>query len=190
MRQVRWWTVIVVAASVLSGCAALTSDGPRPVDSDIAALLDPQLTPSVSGPAAPQQKVAVAWVKGGQLELRDRVVSARTRQDELDAALLELVAGPDPLEGDRGLTTLVPPDVVLLGDVKRARAAIELALVTPPGPGTLPLVVGQIALTALSVSGVRSVVFTVDGVVTEVPLPDSGGLTRVVTARDYRDVLR
>jgi spore germination protein GerM len=190
MRTV-WAVGAALAASVaLSGCAALTSDGARPVDEDIAVLLEPQVSPSATGTTAPSQQVAVAWVRGRDLELAERLVPASTRQDELDAALLELVAGPDPLERDRGLTTLLPPDVVLVGDVKRARAVVDLTLTTPPGAGTLPLVVGQIAMTALSVSEVRSVVFTVDGVPTEVPLPRTGDLARVVTERDYRTVLR
>ena len=118
---------------------------------------------------------------------------ADTRQERLDAALAVLLDGPLPLEQQEGFTTLLPPDVQVTGEVRRARVVIELdgghrarARWAAPrrraggGDG------------ACRWRGVRSVVFTVDGVPTAVPLPGDGSgqdTARVVRLSDYRSVL-
>jgi hypothetical protein len=73
--------------------------------------------------------------------------------------------------------------------VKRRRVLIELTVDTGIESVGLPLAVGQIAVTALAVPRVRTVVFSVDGLPTSVPLPGGRGDASVVRLSDYRTVL-
>lgn len=186
--------VALVTALVTAGCSVPAGDAPRPVDSDIAALLEPEITPTPTVTAtAGEQLLTVTWVRGDKLIRVGRLGVASTRQERLDAALAVLLDGPLPLGQQKGFTTLLPPDVQVAGEVKRVRAVIELTVGTGLEPGGLPLAVGQVAVTALSVARVRTVVFTVDGVPTAVPLPGDDGsgrdTARVVRLSDYRSVL-
>jgi spore germination protein GerM len=197
MRRHRAWPrvagvlALVTTTLLTAGCSVPAGDTPRPVDSDIAALLEPEIVPTPTQTAG-ERLLTVTWVRGDTLVRVGRLGVADTRQDRLDVALAELLDGPLPLGQQKGLTTLLPPDVQVTGEIKRSRAVIALTVGTGLEPGGLPLAVGQVAVTALSVARVRTVVFTVDGVPTEVPLPDddSGRDTaRVVRLSDYRSVL-
>lgn len=183
----------LLAALTTAGCSVPAGDTPRPVDSDIAALLEPEITPTPTPTeTAGERLLTVTWVRGDKLIRVGRLGVADTRQDRLDAALAVLLDGPLPLGQQKGLTTLLPPDVQVTGEVKRGRAVIALTVGTGLEPGGLPLAVGQVAVTALSVARVRTVVFTVDGVPTAVPLPGDGSgrdTARVVRLSDYRSVL-
>ncbi len=181
---------VALAASLalLAGCGVPVGDGPRPVDSDIAQLLVPEPTPTATA-TAEQVKLTVTWVRGDSLARTQRVGVAETRQERLDVALGELLRGPRPAEQIKGFTTLLPPDVQVAGEVQRRRVLIELTVDTGIEPVGLPLAVGQIAVTALAVPRVRTVVFSVDGVRTSVPLPGGRGDASVVRLSDYRTVL-
>lgn len=192
-----WATVLLatlVAAALTAGCSVPAGDEPRPVDSDIAALLEPEVTPTPTATTTTGERLlTVTWVRGDKLVRVGRLGVANTREERLDAALAVLLDGPLPLEQEKGFTTLLPPDVQVTGEVKRVRAVIELTVGTGLEPGGLPIAVGQVAVTALSVARVRTVVFTVDGVPTAVPLPGDDGsgsdTARVVRLSDYRSVL-
>jgi spore germination protein GerM len=174
---------LVVAAT--TACGVPPSDGAQPVESDIAALLDRGAGSTAASPG--EVDVVVAWVRSDQLIRATRQVSAETRQEQLDAALAALLGGPSADEQQGGLTTLLPPDLRVDGVVDGARVDLDLTAASALEPGGVPLAVGQVALTALGVPGVRRVVFAVGGDPTPVPLPD-GGTTRVVRAADYRTV--
>lgn len=177
---------VTLLAAVTTACGVPPSDGAQPVESEIAALLDRGGDGSTE--ASPGEvDVVVAWVRGDQLVTTTRQVSAETRQEQLDAALVALLAGPDTDEQRGGLTTLLPPDLGVDGVVEGGRVVLDLTAASALEPGGVPLAVGQAALTGLGVPGVRRVVFAVDGEPTPVPLPD-GGSTRVVRAADYRTV--
>jgi spore germination protein GerM len=154
--------------------------------------LQPEQTPTPAE-TTKQRLLTVTWVRGEKLVRAVRLGVAETRQQRLEAALDVLLSGPGPRERARGLTTLLPPDVVVRGEVKRARAVIAIELGAGLESGGLPLAVGQVAVTALAVPQVRSVVFTVDGAPTAVPVPSKRGsgrdTVRVVRASDYRSVL-
>jgi hypothetical protein len=184
-------TALLVALTT-AGCSVPAGDTPRPVDSDIAVLLEPEITPTPTE-VARERLLTVTWVRGDTLVRVGGLGVADTRQDRLDAALAVLLDGPLPLGQEKGYTTLLPPDVQVTGDIKQARAVIALTVGTGLEPGGLPLAVGQVAVTALSVPRVRTVVFTVDGVPTAVPLPGDDGAgrdtARVVRLSDYRSVL-
>lgn len=176
---------VVVA---LAGCGVPAADGPQPVESDIAALLQPAPNPTVTQ-TAELRLITVTWVRGDSLARVQRPGLADTRQQQLDVALDALLSGPRPAEQIKGATTLLPPDLQLTGELRKRRAVIELTVDTGLEPVGLPLAVGQVAVTALAVPRVRSVVFSVDGVPTPVPLPNSRGDAQVVRLSDYRSVL-
>ena len=193
MKQVRRRSLtgaaaVAVAVAVLAGCGIPAADGPQPVESDIAALLQPAPNPTVTQTAEPRL-ITVTWVRGDSLARAQRPGLADTRQQQLDVALDELLSGPRPAEQIKGATTLLPPDLQLTGELRKRRAVIELTVDTGLEPVGLPLAVGQVAVTALAVPRVRSVVFTVDGVPTSVPLPNSREDAKVVRLSDYRGVL-
>jgi len=183
---------VLLLALSLTACGVSAGDGPQPIDSDIADLLQPQATPTPVETTKPRL-LTVTWVRGEKLVRSVRLGVAETRQERLDAALNALLSGPRPREKTKGFTTLLPPDVVVRGEVKRGRAVIALELGAGLEPGGLPIAVGQVAVTALAVPRVRSVVFTVDGAPTSVPVPSTRGpgrdTARVVRASDYRSVL-
>ncbi len=178
---------MAVAVALIAGCGVPAADGPQPVDSDIAQLLQPEPSPTSTVTAEPRL-ITVTWVRGDSLARAQRAGSAETRQQRLDVALATLLDGPRPAEQIKGSTTLLPPDLQVTGEVLRRRAVIELTVDTALESVGLPLAVGQVAVTALSVPRVRTVVFSIDGVPTPVPLPNSRGDARIVSLSDYRGV--
>jgi hypothetical protein len=175
---------------VLGGCSVPSGSEARPIDSDIAALLTPMATPTPERTAS-EKRTLVTWVRGEKLVQTERLIPAKTRQDRLDAALLELVVnGPRPAEQRRGLETKIPPGLSVDGTVRRARVMLDVPKGSQVEPGGVQLAVGQLATTALSIPGVRTVVFSIDGSPTEVSVPDARKPQRVLTMRDYRSVLR
>ena len=180
----------VVTAPLLGGCAVSEGSKARPVDSDIAALLTPTDTPTPERTAR-EKPTPVTWVKGEKLVQTVRLIPAKTRQDRLDAALLELVVqGPRPAEQSRGLETKIPPGLSVDGTVHHARVMLDVPKGSQVEPGGVELAVGQLATTALSIPKVRTVVFSIDGTPTEVSVPDAKKPQRVLRMRDYRSVLR
>jgi hypothetical protein len=174
----------------LSGCSTPGGSGPRPVDSDIAALLTPTATPTPQH-TAQAKPTLVTWVKGQKLVQTVRFIPAKTRQDRLEAALFELVVnGPRASEQRRGLETTIPPGLVIDGTVHRRRVTLDVPNNSQFESGGVELAVGQLATTALSIPNVRTVVFSVDGSPTDVSVPDAKKPQRVLTMRDYRTVLR
>ncbi|HEX5018658.1 MAG TPA: GerMN domain-containing protein [Actinomycetes bacterium] len=185
-----WVTSVVCLAFALSACAVPEGSEARPVDSDIAELLTPEVTPTPDvTEAPPQQPIHVTWVRGQRLVQVLRLEPVRTRQQKLDVAFNELRIGPRPTEQRRNLISLLPPDLIFEGDVRGERTVINLNgnLETPQSGVTLA--VGQLATTALAVPGVRNVVFTIDGDRIRVPVPGGGKLKGVVEMRDYRRIL-
>lgn len=176
---------------VLAGCTVSTDESDaRPIDPDIAELLTPTPTPTPSE-SVPLAKAAVTWLKGGDYVRTTRMVPAQTRQDELDHVLVELiVAGPRATELRRGLETAIPPGLVVDGTVGGDRVVLDVPDDSQFEPGGVEAAVGQLAVTALSLPGVVSVRFSIDGDRTAVPVPDERKPQRIVTLSDYRSVLR
>jgi hypothetical protein len=179
----------LLASGLVTGCAVPEGSEARPVDSGIAALLSPQATPSPTE-ALPPRRVWVTWVKGNKLEQLGRFVPASTREELLDGAMLELRLGPRPTEQVEGFRSLLPVDLEIDGDLRRHVAAVDLVVTTQTQQSGVELAIGQIATTALSIQGVRSVVFSVNGEATRVPVPDRNRGVRVVRASNYRTLLR
>ena len=179
----RWqgWLALAVVATLATGCGVPSSDGPQVLPSDVAALGP---SPADSAPANATVTVGVAWIQDRRLTVVNRLVAGDNRVGWVNAALGALVGGPNAVEQGAGLTTLVPPDAVLTAQLAGRRAVVNLDL----GSASVnqSMAVGQVALTTLSVRGVRSVLFTVNGVPTDVPLPGGKASNGPVTARDYR----
>ena len=183
-------TLLAVAALVLGACSVPSSSEARPVDSDIAALLTPAVTPTPE-PTAQPRPTLVTWVKNEKLVQRFRLIPAKTRQDRLDGALLELVVnGPSRAEQKNGLETKIPPGLVIDGTVRGSRVMLDVPDNNTSEQGGVEWAVGQLATTALSIPKVRRVVFSIDGSPTEVSVPGANKPQRVLTMRDYRKVLR
>jgi len=181
--------VALMASGLVTGCAVPEGSEARPVDSDIAALLSPQATPSPTE-VLPPRRVWVTWVKGNKLAQLVRFVPATNRDELFDGAMLELRLGPRPTEQVEGFRTLLPIDLVIDGDLRGHLAAVNLEVTTQTQQSGVELAVGQVATTALSIQGVRSVVFSVNGESTRVPVPDRNRDVRVVRASNYRTLLR
>ncbi|PPK92869.1 sporulation and spore germination protein [Kineococcus xinjiangensis] len=101
--------------------------------------------------------------------------------------LARLSAGPDERERARGLASALEPGVELevLG-VDSGTATVEVPpFAQEPTADRLPLVVGQIVLTATSVPGVHTVRLRRDGEVLEVPVPGGARTSALLTAADY-----
>ena len=126
-RSGAWGSVAVslLLALSLTACGVSAGDGPQPIDSDIAELLRPEETPTAPE-TAQQRLLTVTWVRGDKLVRAVRLGVAETRQERLDAALDALLSGPRPVEQTRGFTTLLPPDVLVVGEVKRGRVVVAL----------------------------------------------------------------
>src|SRR5215213_5529903 len=76
-------TMLAVAGLALVSCSVPSGSDARPVDSDIAALLTPSVTPTPE-PTARQRPSRITWVKKDKLVQRFRLIPAKTRQDRLD----------------------------------------------------------------------------------------------------------
>jgi hypothetical protein len=181
----------VIAVALLgttAACGVATDETARPIESDIAGLLERD-DAGESSPAESLVSVDITWVRLDTLVPTPRVVAASTPQQQLDASMAVLLAGPDAAERQDGLTTLLPPDLEVVGVVDGRRVVLDLTEGSALEPGQVPLAVGQLALTALDVPGVRSVTFAVNGEPARVPLPE-GKPTRVIRESDYRSVVR
>lgn len=98
-----------------------------------------------------------------------------------------LAGGPAADERARGLSTALGPDVRLaLSGVRDGTAVIDVQSgEQAPTAGRLPLAVGQIVLTVVSVPGIERVRLTAEGLPIEAPLPGGALSDRPLAADDY-----
>jgi len=178
----------VSLAVLLSACGVPSSDGAEPLPEDIS-VIGPALT-SPTPVESPTTLVEVAWVDTqDRLDLVVRPASAQTAQERLSSAIDALVAGPIDTELDAGLSTTISVDAELQAVLRGRRALIDIVDAGSSRPDPV-LPVAQVAVTALSVPGVRTVVFVSDGERTPVPIPaDEGGVERPLTLRDFQALL-
>ena len=188
IRRPPGWLLLPLVVLFAAGCGVPSSDGPEDVPSDLAAIGPSPGASSASPAVTATAHVGVTWIHGQRLTVIGRRVVASGRSERVNAALAALVGGPTRAERKAGLTTRVPPDAVLLAEISGRRAIVNLDLGS--APVSQSLAVGQVALTALSVRGVHSVVFTVAGSAVPVPLPGGKESRGPVTARDYRSVVK
>lgn len=126
----------------------------------------------------------------GVLAPAPRAVPEGTAKSMLQALLDQLAKGPAQTELHRGLDSVLPPTMTLeVTAVSDRRATVAMT-------GELPstdqdVAVAQIVLSATTVQGVNSVLFTRAGGPMRPPLP--GGVLalpgRALTARDYQPLI-
>ena len=172
----------------LSACGAPTSSEVSP----ITAVPYDLMSPATSATSAPTVDAATT----PQVYLvRDDVLMPVQASRALDvdvtatvATTLERLAeGPSREERGRGLSTALGPDVgIALDRLDGTTAIIDVrAGDQAPTASRLPLAVGQIVLTVLSVPGVESVLLTSEGEPIQAPLPGGALTDRPLVAGDY-----
>jgi spore germination protein GerM len=180
--------VLAAAAMAVAGCGMPLSDGAEPLPAELAELAP--LPQQESAIAAPTQVTDLAWVKGDRLRLAPREVMATDTATQAAAALAAVIAGPNPDELARGLSTEVPPDLLATLILEGNSAIVDLqGSGDGPGTGNVTLGTAQLALAVLLVPGVDSVTFTVQGVPAEVPRGDGKVRPGPVTLVDYAALL-
>jgi len=179
---------VVSLMALLAACGVPSSDGAEPLPEDISVVGPTSTSPAPVGSAT--TSVEVAWVDAqDRLQLVPRPVNAQTADERLSAAIGALVVGPIDAELDVGLTTTISSDAELQAELRGRRALIDIVEAGSSRPDPL-LPVAQVAVTALSVPGVRSVAFVSDGDRTPVPIPtDPSGVERPLTLRDFGPLL-
>lgn len=197
-RAVRLVLTLCVAVLLTGACGVPTS-GP-------VSTIDPTAVPyGLSDPgygARPGGTPGAATRRPGApavyfVDADDRLVVVRAGAgsgpavETLSSVLAALVAGPDEQQRARGLRTLIAPGGRIRVDALAGSVArIDVRLGDrPPAPEALPLLAGQIVLTATSVPGVRGVRLVDAGQPLPTPLPGGGLVDRAVTARDYASLL-
>ena len=178
------WVVTTVV--LVAGCGVPPSDGAEPLDTEFS-VVQPSVAPSTQASAA-TSTVEIAWVNERErLELVMRPVVAETRQGELDAAFDVLVNGPDEAELAMGLSTTLSNDVELEADLRGRRAVVDV--IEPGSSSDLLLSVAQIAVTALAIPHVRTVVFVSNGEATSVPVPQGPNTERPLKQGDFMSLI-
>lgn len=184
------------AALLLSSCGLPGEGNVRRVDDDVVPyrLLEPALSsPGVGDrPGRPRRQPLIFWLlPDSRLVPAVVTASCEERPSAVIARLLhELASGPRDDARAAGRSTALPPESTLV--LRRIRAGVAEVEVDPEtaiSADRLPAAVGQVVLTVISTSGVRSVVFVSGGAPVRVPLPGGALVDRPVTAADYRELL-
>ena len=188
---------VVVLASlfvVLAGCGVPIQSEPVPITS---AAVPTRLqgspgAPTVTPSATPgRPAVQVNFVRDDKLVTLVREVPTTTPADGLTAVVDALLAGPTDREQAGGITTALPPGLILtIVEVRGSRVVLELSGQTGGRSATENiLAVGQIVLSLTAVQSIDQVTFARDGVPVEALLADGALTTAPLTAADY-DSLR
>jgi Sporulation and spore germination len=183
--------VTALLCCLLAGCGVPTGGSAEEIaDSEVPfGLTSPSPLPTPSAVPEPRASTGEVYLVApdDRLVPRPREVTGASLADRLDALLGRLAAGPTPTERDEQLSTALPPDVELaVADVSGGTVTVDLS-----GPADVPSglasrrAVAQLVLSATSLTGVASVVLTLEGQRVDAPLP-SGELTaQPLNASDY-----
>jgi|GEM_PF-1103916 len=185
-----------LTALTATGCGAPGDGTVRAVPSDDVPyrLLDAAPDPTVPLPE-PTGDVTAPQVYLVDTEQRLVPVPLEVDADGLEpveeSVLAVLAAGPTEVQRAEGLGTALTPDVVLrLVDVTDGVARISVGPNdSAPAADRLPLAVGQVVLSATSVSGVDRVLLLQDGTPVEAPLPGGALTGEPLTAADYASLI-
>jgi hypothetical protein len=172
----------------LAGCGAPTSGQVTQLTAVPYDLMSPPTAASTEAPVEPEARPLVYLVREDVLvPVRASGVAGNDVATTLSALLAELTEGPDEEARDQGLSSALGPDAVITPDrLEGTRAVIDVQPgAQAPTAGRLPLAIGQIVLTVVSVPGVESVVFTAKGEPIQAPLPGGELTDRPLVASDY-----
>ncbi|HEY9333143.1 MAG TPA: GerMN domain-containing protein [Kribbella sp.] len=185
---------LAAAVLVLAGCGVPMQDEPAPIASgEIPSRLQRTARPSSAAPipSTGRPAVQVSFVRDDKLVTLVREVPTTTPADGLTAVVDALLAGPTDREQAGGITTALPPGLILtIVEVRGSRVVLELSGQTGGRSATENiLAVGQIVLSLTAVQSIDQVTFARDGVPVEALLADGALTTAPLTAADY-DSLR
>jgi spore germination protein GerM len=189
--------VVAVATALLglAGCGVPTSGEPETIPaSDVPYGL---ASPTPAEPSDPSVQTMIAET-GIYLVTAEDVLVARGRElppgsveEQLEALLGQLAAGPSEQERADELSTALPPEVGLhVTGIEDGTATIDIAgPVDAPSGADSRLAVAQIVLTATSVPDVQAVRLTRGGDPVDAPLPDGELTSEPLTADEFAAVL-
>ena len=186
------WLVAAVVVCLLAACGAPTSGEVQDLPTVPYGLMSPT-SPDPSAPTSQRDvRPRVYLVREDQLVPVPAGAPVPGDVDSTVGALLErLAVGPQEAERTRGLSSALGPDVGIgLVRIEGTTAVVEVrAGAQLPSAGRLPLAVGQIVLTAVSVPGVDRVQLTAGGKPVQAPLPDGALTDRPLDAADYASLV-
>jgi len=191
-RRLTHWAAAAVAGCLLTACGAPTSGDVQALRTVPYDLMSPTSPATTEPTPQPDVRPRVYLVRDDLLvpvptSSRDAGSSSSTV-----AALLERLAlGPQEDERTRGLSSALGPDVGIgLVRLEGTTAVVDVRAGDQlPSAGRLPLAVGQIVLTAVSVPGVDRVQLTAEGKPVQAPLPDGALTDRPLSAPDYSSLV-
>lgn len=175
---------------LLAGCGLTTTQSLEDIDPlSLPGRLvrTPAPTPSVSAePVAADG--SVYFVRDGRLVERMRMLSLSSGPAAVQELLDSLAAGPDAADRDNGMTSALPPAVVLrltslTGDI----ATVDLIL--DQLPQTQTSAIAQIVLTVTSLAEVNGLKLTINGAPISAPLASGAQTDRPLTRADYVQML-
>jgi spore germination protein GerM len=180
----------LVAASllVLSACGITSDDAPRDINAPSANNIPDENQTAITATSTSAVYLVSSAPGVRPLSLHE---VARDVAETVSNALGELVAGPTGRETTSGLRTALPDglrinDVTLTVDIANIDLSAEVGRLTGD---SLIAAVAQVVLTATDVTGVSSVVLTVDG--QSRSWPNAGGAmqSEPLTRADYQTLL-
>ncbi len=174
---------LVVAALVMAACGISVDGAPEPISVDLG---DPGGIEEATGPEL--EAVSIYLVRDDQLVHVTRDLPSPAT---LETILESLVSGETEPEDRAGLRSSIPVGTVLLAirvDEGVAHVNLSSDFAAVGGEQEL-LAVAQVVLTASRFDGVDGVVFELDGVRTDVPLPSGALATDPVTQDDYGELV-
>ncbi len=155
---------LLAAVFVLGSCAVAADNTPRDIDPDAIELITQD--PSNAGQAAGGTGrifLLAPDVPGEPVHLQS---VTRDIDDDVQAVLTSLLAGPNTTEFVAGYRSGLPPDMKVISITRRSRGVVQLnvddAITTLRGD-ELILALAQTVYTLNDVNGVNSVMLTVDG---------------------------
>jgi spore germination protein GerM len=165
---------VLVAAMVVAGCSVTPDNSPRDIEAGALTLTE-QDQSNVGQAAAGTGRIYLQAPDVPGEPARLQAVS-RDIDDDPDAVMAALLAGPNTTEFDDSYRSGLPPGLQVLGITRQSRGVVRLnlddAIATLRGD-ELILALAQIVYTLTDVSGVTGVSITVEG--NEVPWPASNG---------------
>lgn len=163
----------------LAGCAIQADSGPRdiPADDDARGAIE---SSAEGGEATGEGRIYLLAPNGGEQVLRTVL---RNSKDLLQ----QLVQGPNQQEVSAGLSTEVPPTIVI-NDVRFDGSVYVVDIsdgINELTGANLRLAVAQIVFTASEIPGTESVAIRVDGQSQSWPNGDGIPISRPLTAYDF-----
>ena len=163
MRPLGRFAGVVTAFALLVGACGPATQSP-PSTTTAPSTTGPSNRPPTSVPPASTADVRVYFLRGDEIDVAHRTVSATPRI--ATAAMTELLAGPTPADVASGLASAIPAGTRLLGlSIADGTATVDLAEAFAGGGGSLSMAarLAQVTYTLTQFPTVEGVVFRLDG---------------------------